>query len=147
MGNINENTELNDPIFDITLDKKCYTAGTNLTGSFAFKKDLNVGELLAAIEVYSTKFKQLYLQISFIGTEKMYWVPGYSHHYSQLVNIPDNIRRTNKNLLIDFNMRLNKLDLMELKNLRVSPQDQYQFTVPLPGTLPSTFLYHGDNMS
>ena len=57
MGNINENTEQDDPIFDITLDKKCYMAGTNLTGSFAFKKDLNFGELLASMEVYSIKFK------------------------------------------------------------------------------------------
>ena len=57
MGNINENTEYSDPIFDIALDKKCFMAGTNLTGSFAFKKDLDVGELLASLNAYSIKFK------------------------------------------------------------------------------------------
>ena len=61
MGNLNENTELKDPIFDITLDKKSYMAGTSVTGSFTFKKDLNVEELLASMDVLSINFKELYL--------------------------------------------------------------------------------------
>ena len=92
----------------------------------------------------------LIVEVSLFGSEKAYWASGYEHNkvQSYLKNlIPGDKRRSKANILIDFKQQLDQLNPMLMMQSKSQPKLKYEFTIPLPEGLPSTFLYHGSSMS